>query len=74
MIAEKVAKTMLALAGKTTFPDHDKEWWVSFFSQPDKVEQMLSHIASCMNSREEDMCKLVHMMYDHIKDQYENLR
>ena len=71
MIAENVAKTMLALAGKTTFPDHDKEWWVAFFSQPDKVKQMLAHIACCMNSREEDMCKLVHMIPDHIQSQYQ---
>ncbi len=74
MIVEKVTTTMLALAGKAEFPAHDKEWWIELFNDPVTVNQLLVRICSSLQSRDEDMCKLVRIVYNHIENQYENLR
>jgi hypothetical protein len=61
-----VQKTMLALAARGTFPQGDKDYWIKLWSDAGRVEQMITHIANCVGTRDEDMGRLVHMMEDHI--------
>lgn len=68
---EKVCQTMTAMAGRDDFPVHDREWWISYFTDRQVVEQLLTVLADHYYSNDQGMCKLLDIIDEHITKEYE---